>query len=292
MSDVTIPSYRVARDRSSGLPARMLLVAGGLLGMVAVGGAVAWGVGRMGGIGGPRSIPVIEPLPGPIKVKPDNPGGLIVPNTDQLVLEPLAVRRAAERQQGANAQLAPQPEAPQLDLLRRAAAPPAPPPAAPGPTPIQGVEGVPDAPPVRPGAPGASALGNRGAALPPPTPGAAPANAPATQVAALPPPRPASEASPATAGRAQVQLGALTTEEAARAEWARLQRRVPALAGRQPQILRLDRGAEQPPLWRLRAGGLPDANAARELCEAVRAAGGACTPVAPPPAAAAAPRAG
>jgi cell division septation protein DedD len=77
-----------------------------------------------------------------------------------------------------------------------------------------------------------------------------------------------------------VQLGALASEEAARAEWARLQRRVPDLAGRQPQIQRFDRGAEQPPLFRLRAGGLTDAAAARALCESVRAAGGACAPLA------------
>lgn len=253
-----VPSYRVPREQGGGATTRLLLIAGGLLGAVALGGAVVWGIGRMGGVGGARSVPVIEPDPRPIKIRPDNPGGLVVPNTDQLVLEPLAVRRAAERQQGANAQLAPQPEAPQLDLLRRAAAPPAPAPA-PAPAPIAGVEGVPD---TQPGASGSS-LGNRVAALPAPVPAAPPAAGAAPQ--------------PAATGRAMVQLGALASEEAARAEWARLQRRVPALATRQPTIVRLDRGADQPPLFRLRAGGLADANAARELCEAVKAVGGACT---------------
>lgn len=263
MSDVTIPSYRVPRDSRGGVPARMLLVAGGLLGGIAVAGAVAWGVGRVGGAAGPRGVPVIEPDSRPIKVRPDNPGGLVVPNTDQLVLEPPAVRRAAEREQGAHARLAPVPEAPQLDLLRRAAAPPAPPVAVPPPEPLRGVEPEPAAPP-----PAGTQLGAAVPALP--TPVAEPV-APA-----------AAPAPPATAGRLQVQLGALATEAAARAEWARLQRRVPALADRQPQILRYDRGAEQAPLWRLRAGGIADAEAGRALCEQVRGAGGACLLVPPP----------
>ncbi len=76
-----------------------------------------------------------------------------------------------------------------------------------------------------------------------------------------------------------VQLGALASEEAARAEWARLLRRVPELAGFQPQVTRLERGEDQPPLFRLRTGGLADADAAKQLCEAVRAKSGACVPV-------------
>jgi len=69
-------------------------------------------------------------------------------------------------------------------------------------------------------------------------------------------------------------------EEAARAEWDRLARRAPELfQGRSPLITRLDRGEGQPPLFRLRAGGLPDQEAAGQFCEQVRARGGACVPV-------------
>ncbi|WP_240048462.1 SPOR domain-containing protein, partial [Crenalkalicoccus roseus] len=95
------------------------------------------------------------------------------------------------------------------------------------------------------------------------------------------PPVPERPAAPpvVAAGRAQVQLGALASEEAARSEWARLQRRVPELAGRQPLVIRLDRGEGQAPLWRLRTGGLADMEAARALCDAVRAQGGACMPI-------------
>uniref|UniRef100_UPI001F48836A SPOR domain-containing protein n=1 Tax=Falsiroseomonas oryziterrae TaxID=2911368 RepID=UPI001F48836A len=87
-------------------------------------------------------------------------------------------------------------------------------------------------------------------------------------------------AAPVPNGRVQVQLGALTSEEAARTEWDRLSRRAPELfQGRTPQILRLDRGAEQAPLFRLRTGGIADAEAAQQFCEQVRARGGACVVV-------------
>ncbi|MBK1661838.1 hypothetical protein CKO45_26965, partial [Paracraurococcus ruber] len=102
----------------------MLAVAGGLLGAVAVAGAVTWGLSRMG----PRTVPVIEAASGPVKVKPaeGKEGGLIVPNQDQLVLQPPEVRREAERRSN-QARLGQGPEQPQLDLLRQQAAPPAPP---------------------------------------------------------------------------------------------------------------------------------------------------------------------
>jgi hypothetical protein len=78
-------------------------------------------------------------------------------------------------------------------------------------------------------------------------------------------------------GRSHAQLGALSSEEAARAEWTRLVRRVPELSAFQPRITRLDREG-QAPLFRLRAAGLADAAAARTLCDAVRARNLPCTP--------------
>jgi cell division septation protein DedD len=228
----------------------MLAVAGGLLGSVALAGAVAWGVSRMG----PRPVPVIEPDIRPLKVRPENPGGMIVPNQDQLVLEPPAVRREAERR-GERARLDSGPEAPQLGLLRQQAAPPAPSQVAPAPAPQQ-----------------MSSLGNPAPVpLPVATPPAAPAPVP---VAAPVAPRLA----PVANGRSMIQLGALASEEAARAEWERLAKRVPELAGFQPRIMKLEREG-QAPLFRLRAGGLADAAAAKALCEAVKAKGGACNPV-------------
>lgn len=277
MSDITIPSYRVQRGHS-GPSWPMLAVAGGLLGTVALAGAIAWSVSQSG----PRTIPVIEADSRPIKVRPEDPGGLVVPNIDQLVLEPPAVRRAMEREQAANARLAPAPEAPALDLLLLQTAPPTPQAAPPAPLASvpPSVPAPDDLPPI---AAPASGPATSGAALPG-TPASSrgdvsrgdlsPDGAAAPAVA---PPVPAQpRATPEPAGRAMVQLGALSSEEAALGEWNRLQRRIPELAGRQPQVTRFDRGGGQPPLWRLRTGGLADTEAARALCEAVRSQGGAC----------------
>jgi hypothetical protein len=112
------------------------------------------------------------------------------------------------------------------------------------------------------------------AAVAPPV--AAPVASLAAPVAA--PPKPLAVVAPVANGRAMIQLGALTSEEAARAEWDRIARRVPELAAFQPRVTKLEREG-QAPLWRLRAGGLTDAAAAKTLCEAVRAKGGACVPV-------------
>jgi cell division septation protein DedD len=231
----------------------MLVVAGGLLGALVLAGALAWGLSRSG----PRSIPVIEADSRPMKIRPEVPGGLVVPNQDQLVLEPLAVRRALERNARTTAQLDQGPEAPALDLLREHVTPPVQPQvAAPAlPEPALPEPGLP--------VPAEPRLAEPVAAAPPPRvlePVAAP------PVAAAP------------AGQSMVQLGALSTEEAARAEWARLQRRVPELAGLQPRVIRLDRPG-QPTLYRLRAVGLPDTAAARVLCESVRLRSGQCIPV-------------
>ncbi|MCO6416780.1 SPOR domain-containing protein, partial [Siccirubricoccus sp. KC 17139] len=122
-------------------------------------------------------------------------------------------------------------------------------------------------------APQASAL--VAPSLPPPI--AAPATPPAAPPAVAPVAAPA--IAPVAQGRAVVQLGALASEEAARAEWERLSRRVPELAAFQPRIIRFDRGEGLTPFYRLRTGGLADAAAARALCEIVRAKGGACNPV-------------
>jgi hypothetical protein len=67
----------------------------------------------------------------------------------------------------------------------------------------------------------------------------------------------------------QVQLLAARSEEIARAEWERLSRRAPELAGRTPVVTRLDR--PEGPLFRLRTGGFADPAAARAFCDGIKA---------------------
>jgi cell division septation protein DedD len=120
--------------------------------------------------------------------------------------------------------------------------------------------------------------GWRQLATPAPRPPATPAVEPSLQPAvtarpAAPAAAPAAPPRPAV-GSVQVQLGALRSEEAAMAEWARLRGRVPALASHSPTVVRFDREG-RPTFWRLRVG-LPDRAAAETLCEQVRAGGGNC----------------
>lgn len=249
MSDSVIqrPSYRVEREPSR-LPWRMLAIAGGLLGVVAVAALGWWAFRSIGG--GASSVPVVEADPRPFKVRPDDPGGLRVPNQSELILERPA-QRAQGNQQGRPTTVAPGAEAPDLGGLRAAAT----------------------ARPAQPATP-APAAPQSALAQAQPLPAPQPA-APAAASAAAPAAQPARPT-----GRVQVQLGALPTEEAARAEWERLTRRAPELfAGRSPQIVRLDRGEGQAPLFRLRTGGLADQEAAAAFCEQVRARGGVCAPV-------------
>jgi hypothetical protein len=75
---------------------------------------------------------------------------------------------------------------------------------------------------------------------------------------------------PVANGRAQVQLGALPSEAAARGEWDRLQRRVPELLGnRRVTLAPFDRDG-QTTLYRIRTGGFADAATARAFCEEMK----------------------
>jgi hypothetical protein len=232
--DAMVPSYRVRREASA-LPVRMLMFAAAVMAAGAAGAGGWWAFQKFGHrfSGG---VPLVEADPRPFKVRPDDPGGLRVPNQGELIMERPGNRTQSAAQAGRPAAVAPEAEAPNLGGLRAAIAPP-------------------------------------------PTP--APQPAVPAPVAATPAAAPAADTPRVwTGGRVQVQLGALISEEAARTEWDRLARRAPELfQGRTPQVLRLDRGEGQMPLFRLRASGLPDQETATEFCQRIRAVGGACVPV-------------
>jgi cell division septation protein DedD len=235
----------------------MLALGGTIAAVLAVVGALVWGITRANG---PRSVPLIEADPRPIKVRPDDPGGLRVPNQDELIFER---NRGSNAQPGA-ARLAPEPEGPRIDALRAQVAQPSPPPAA----------AVPPAP---------QAAGRQGTAPPAMVPQPAAPQAATPQAAAPPgaaqPATPAARPAPAPGGTIRVQLGALASEEAARAEWDRLARRHAELLGAfRPQVVRFEREG-QAPLFRLRTGGFANAEAARDFCEQARGRSIPCTVV-------------
>jgi hypothetical protein len=217
----------------------------------------------------PAEAPLITADPSPVRIRPDDPGGLRVPNLDKTVYDQLGRANAPRANGSAGARvesLLPPPEAPRPlpEAVR-----PAPPPALPA-QPAALAEGPSQQQlarePEQPAAPAQQA------ARTPPAPQAAAPTAPpptAPQAAATPAPVPAGN------GRIQVQLAAVPTEQAANAEWQRLQRRMPDLLGNQRLVL--SRGErEGQPFFRIRTGAFADNAAARGFCDQVRARGGSC----------------
>lgn len=226
--------YRSAAPAPDGMTRILVLAACGLGGLLAMGG-VGWLVfGRSA-----APVPVIEADSRPIRVKPDNPGGMQIAGAEEAAAGPQAMAPAIE---------APAPQALRAQLTQpthsgsRPAAAPAP------------VASLAPAAAPSPVAAPASPLSNAGPATAP----RAPAPAPVTP-----------------AGRVTVQLGALETEAQGRAEWDRLTKKLPVLAARQPQYQRAEIGGHS--VWRIRTGGFADTAEATAFCAQVKAKGGACS---------------
>ncbi|WP_431285866.1 SPOR domain-containing protein [Humitalea sp. 24SJ18S-53] len=187
-----------------------------------------------------------------------------VPNQGELIFNRDARQRDSAAQ-GRSAALAPQSESPDLARLRQQASPP------PATGPAQRAGAPPSQPPTVASQPAASGAATAGA---PAGTARAPQTAPVESASTVAQPR---TAVPRPAGRSVVQLGALSSDTAARAEWDRLTRLLPSdFQGRQPTISAFPREG-QPTLYRLRATGLADAEAARAFCDRVKARGGACS---------------
>ena len=227
--------------------------AAGLGGLLLVGMAGYAVMGRR-----PATVPVIQADARPIRVKPENAGGMQFAGADELggdaapgseKMAPVAETPAPQALRAQMQQASPVPEA-----AASAAAPPAP--VAPvvagsstgattGPVTSPGASPLPDTP-ARPGA------------------GAKPQGAAVTGVA-----------KPAGAGMV-VQLGALSSEASALAEWQKLSKGAPdVFASHQPAVQKTERDGKT--FWRLRTGGFTDMADATTFCTKVRAKGGACT---------------
>jgi len=203
------------------------------------------------------AVPVVQADQGPTRFKPDNPGGMEVAGAGNEVFS-----GGSDTDVG---KLAPPPETP-APQPRTAPTSPAPAAAAP-------VATVPPEP-AKPGKPVAVASAAKPAT-------AASAAKPAAVTTA--PGKPAAAATTATAAKpdktgkaAAVQLAAFPTEDAAKAEWQRLQKRMPDVLGsRQPAFSRTEHDGRT--WWRLRTGGFADTTQAVQFCEHVRAKGATCS---------------
>jgi hypothetical protein len=229
------------RDPLDSTTRRLALFAG------AIGGGLLLLVGGWSLTGRHASgIPVVDADPRPLRTKPANPGGMQIAGQDDAILS---------GSEGGQDAMAPPPETPAPDALREAAQQAEAAAAAPPPAPTQPASLVTPEP-----APPAAAI----AAIPEEP--ASPAKPAAAQVA----PRVATGAGP------QVQLAALPSEDAAKAEWQRLVHKMPELlGGRAPVVTRIER-TDGKVFWRLRTSGFPDIAQATAFCEKVRAKGGGC----------------
>jgi hypothetical protein len=229
---------------------------------------------------------VIVAEPGPIKSRPESPGGLEVPHRDKLVLN----------------ELSPDPEKPQVERLLPPPETPKPPQAlstaeiAAGDSSVETESGPTAAPtegavPAPPGSPDLTATGEPAAtapeaAAPPPSAPAPPEpvasapepaepapSAPAAETAAPPPPVQTAARTPSgvPSGAYVVQLAALRARSGARPAWARLQRAHPMLLGdKELAIQEVDLG-ERGIFYRVQAGFFPDRAGASALCQALKA---------------------
>ncbi len=296
--DHAMPSWRARRDGAGSDLGRMGKVAGGLaLALLAVAGG--WSMlGRR-----PHEIPVIEAPSGPLRVRPENPGGMQLANGVDTTPEGTGT-------------LAPPPEVPQPGALRAqiqagaAAAglaagigaasagviaqtdqathaqtaqgrtetsttsPPGvavPGMAVPGAAPDLPLA-VPHVAAAVPGVRGAASSTQPGPVVGTTPPGPAAAGAQPATVDA----RPAAAPAAGTQGGAMVQLAALDSEQGATTEWQRLQHRMPELLGsRRPEVQRAAHDGH--PIWRLRTGGFATLAQAAEFCIQVRAKGTGCS---------------
>jgi hypothetical protein len=248
------PTYRIGRRRGMDQGTkRLAIIAGGLGGALLLIVGVWTASGHQGGV-----VPVIEADAHPMRVKPENPGGLQVagandeilsgdagPQADKLLPPPEAPAPQALKDQKPASQAA-KDQKPAGPVTASAAAPP----------PAQPVSLSPERP-----APTVAAAPDR---KPPAAPEQKHAAAPAQPVAA-----PQGKST-------QVQLAAFTNEQAAMTEWQRLSKRMPdILNGRQPAVQKAEHDGRA--IWRLRTGGFSDTAQATAFCERVRAKGAGCS---------------
>ncbi|MDT7950251.1 MAG: SPOR domain-containing protein [Acetobacteraceae bacterium] len=226
------PSYRPRRAGMDPSTRRLCMVASGL-GLLLLGGMGVWTFSGHHAAG----VPVIEADSRPLRVKPDDAGGMSVIGANDQVL--------GGRGDGAEltGDLAPPAERPDPQALRAQRAVLSPAPASdPVVTPAVVTPAV--------VAPSANAVA------------AAPAQA-----------RPGA---PPAAGTVFVQVAAVDSEAGTQAEWQRLSHKAPDLLGdRKLSVAKTERDGKT--FWRLRTGGFADIAGATEFCRKLRAKGLGCS---------------
>lgn len=206
--------------------------------------------------------PVVVSDPSPVKVTPENPGGMQVQNQDKQIYEELSGNRSSQKP-GVE-RLLPPPEKPMLEPVERNAQPvPSPAPTAAPPASMPPTASPTAAPPLPPANQTASTV------VPPPAPSP---TGPTTQPAPSPVTR---DALPAHGGF-KIQLGAFRTTAEAEAAWSKIKARFPNELGRLNQLMeRADLG-DKGIFYRLQAGPFSERAAAASVCDSLKAQSQAC----------------
>lgn len=212
---------------------RLLFMAAAGLGLVLVVGMGVWSFSGHRAAG----IPVIEADTRPLRVKPENAGGMTVVGANDSVMGGHGDGAGEVRD------LAPEAERPDPQALRAQ-------------------RQVASAAPM--------------IATPAVTAGAVPSEAPVASNVMPAVVRPVPAAAPVTTGTSMVQIAAVDSEALAMPEWTRLAHKAPELLGdRKPNVVRTEKDGKV--FWRLRTGGFADTAAASEFCRKVRAKGLGCS---------------
>lgn len=267
------PAARPQAASSGGYAVRLLGAAVVVAGL----GVLGWYVyDRLLSTGGLGEVPLIEADDGPTKKRPEDPGGLVVPNQDKLVYETLdgeGAEETVERLLPAPEEPLPQPEPAPEPMVEAPAAEPEPP----EPAPTAEQAGIPLLPPAELGSetvPATAAI----SAAPPPEPVA---EAP-EPVADAPEPVAPAESESATAGVYLVQLAAFRESADADKAWRQLAKQHgDLLSDFTARVERADLGADLGVFYRLRVGPFGGEAAAKALCDALKSRNLDCLVVRP-----------
>jgi cell division protein FtsN len=264
------PTARPQAASSGGYVVRLLGAAVVIAGL----GVLGWYVyDRLLSTGGSGEVPLIEADDGPTKKRPEDPGGLVVPNQDKLVYETLdgeGAEETVERLLPAPEEPLPQPEPAELIPEPTRESTGEAPVAEPAPTAEQA--DIPPLPPAELGSETVPATAEISAA-PPPEP-----------VAEAPDPEPVApaESESATAGVYLVQLAAFRESAEADKAWRQLAKQHgDLLSDFTARVERADLGADLGVFYRLRIGPFGGEAAAKALCDALKSRNLDCLVVRP-----------
>jgi cell division septation protein DedD len=258
-------AYESGRRRSS---RRRLVTLLAVLLVVGAFAGIVWNAYNQGQqSNGDGVVPLIQADNAPTKVRPDQPGGLDVPNQDKLIYDrltpgqapPNSVERLLPPPEAPVARPEPAPAVPQAteSLLPEATPTPAPR------TPVQASNNL-EPPSIEPrqAAPAAPAAT--------PAQPAKPAPSTPSVVASLPP------STAGAPGSFRVQLGAVRSQDAAHKEWARIQKANNDLLGKLGLAVSQANLGDRGTFYRIQAGPVGDQAAASDLCTKLKARNVSC----------------